>query len=115
MIFLKPILKGNFRLPLLVDREENFFPMGIRCTLIHSAIITLSAPEGRPNSIANFDGGPWPDSPLDPPLDLGYIALKASAQPCPYSDNFASNRQCSLKNTADWRPFILFAKQRFCS
>src|SRR6218665_418255 len=26
-------------------------------------------PRGGPNSIANFDGGPWPDlPPLDPPL-----------------------------------------------
>src|SRR6218665_1881806 len=27
MIFLKPISKGNFRLPLLVDTEEIFFSM----------------------------------------------------------------------------------------
>jgi len=29
---------------------------------IHNAIITLSALRGA-NSIANFDGGPWPDLP----------------------------------------------------
>src|SRR6218665_1313467 len=34
----------------------------------HNTTIALSVPEGA-NSIANFDGGPWPDlTPLDPPL-----------------------------------------------
>jgi len=40
MIFLKPISKGNFRLPLLVDREENLFCHG------HSMHPTIHAPIG---------------------------------------------------------------------
>src|SRR6218665_1752872 len=30
---------------------------------IHNTIIILSSSEGGLNSIANFDGGPWPDLP----------------------------------------------------
>src|SRR6218665_2271831 len=52
MIFLKPISKGNFRLPLLVDREEIFFPMGIRCTLPESQWETI------PYQRANHGEGP---------------------------------------------------------
>jgi len=34
-------------------------------------------PRRGPNSIANFDGGPWPDlPPLDPPLNEDLIYLK---------------------------------------
>src|SRR6218665_3929980 len=29
----------------------------------HNTSIALSVPEWGPNSIANFDGGPWPDLP----------------------------------------------------
>ena len=29
----------------------------------HNTSIALSVPEGGPNSIENFDGGPWPDLP----------------------------------------------------
>src|SRR6218665_327034 len=48
-----------------------FFPWGgqIHSRQNHNTSIALSVPKGGPNSIANFDGGPWPDlPPLDPPL-----------------------------------------------
>src|SRR6218665_2927005 len=36
-------------------------------------------PRWGPNSIANFDGGPWPDlPPLDPPLCLSTFSLNSA-------------------------------------